>query len=173
MTMRKTIRYSFVILLLAVAGYYFFPEPALDTTKPIDRIVVTKSKRELVVYSNGEALKTYTIALGREPEGAKRVEGDKKTPEGVYTINDKNPHSGYFLNLGISYPNQNDIDHARSINQEPGGQIKIHGMRNGFGAVGKFHRWFDWTLGCIAVSNSEMQELYDNVPIGTPIEIRK
>ena len=96
-----------------------------------------------------------------------------KTPEGIYYINDRNPNSICYLNLGISYPNEFDIKNARENNKSPGGDIKIHGLPNGYGFIGKFHRWKDWTWGCIAVTNREMKELYDNVPIGTEIEILK
>lgn len=126
----------------------------------------------MTVYVNGAPLKTYYIALGREPVGKKRFEGDKKTPEGVYYINDKNPHSAYHLNLSISYPNKEDIAYAKKHNRSPGSLIKIHGLKNGLGFIGKFHRIRDWTLGCIAVTNNEIEELYRYIPIGAQIEIR-
>ena len=159
-----------LVVLFLVACYYFWPTPPLDTTKKIDRILVCKSKHTLTVFSKGEALKTYTIAIGKG-KGKKEFEGDKKTPEGIYTINDKNPKSGYYLNLGVSYPNAQDIAHAKKFNKSAGSLIKIHGLKNGKGYIGKFHRITDWTLGCIAVTNKEMKELYDHVPIGTVIEI--
>ena len=89
----------------------------------------------------------------------------------IYYINDKNPKSGYHLNLGVSYPNKYDRIYAKKIHKKPGGLIKIHGLRNRLGFIGKFHRFFDWTLGCIALTNEEVEELYTNVPIGTKIEI--
>ncbi len=154
-------------------GFYFWPENKLDTTKPIDKILIIKHERKLEVYSNGQKLKTYKIALGKEATGAKEFKGDKKTPEGFYIINDKNPTSDFHLNLGISNPNKSDLRHAEKFNQSAGGLIKIHGLRNGAGLIGKFHQFFDWTVGCIAVTNSEIEELYKNVPIGTEIEIKK
>ena len=166
----------FIILLLTIsvlASYYFCPAQKLDTSKPIDKIVVLKSKRILQVYSNNELLKEYKISLGRKPIGAKHFEGDDKTPEGKYIINDKNPHSGYHLNLGISYPAKADILFAKSKGKQPGGLIKIHGLKNGLGFIGKFHRGFDWTHGCIALTNKEIEELYQNVKIGTVIELRE
>jgi murein L,D-transpeptidase YafK len=122
-------------------------------------------------YASGTLIKSYTISLGANPVGHKKIEGDKRTPEGEYIINDKNPNSGYHKNLGISYPNKKDIEDANRRNEQPGGDIKIHGLRNGLGFVGKFQRITDWTLGCIALTNDEVEELYDNVPIGTPITI--
>ncbi|UKJ08530.1 L,D-transpeptidase family protein [Solitalea lacus] len=106
------------------------------------------------------------------PVGDKQVEGDKKTPEGLYTINDKNSNSGYYKNLGISYPNQQDIVEAKKLGKSPGGEVKIHGLKNGMGFIHKFQRWVDWTMGCVAVTNEEMEELYSHTPIGTTIEIR-
>lgn len=159
------------ILVLALTIYYIFPGKKLDTTKRIDKILVIKHKRELHVFSNGELLKTYKISLGQSPKGKKEYQGDMKTPEGTYYINDRNPNSICYLNLGISYPNELDIKNAREINKSPGGDIKIHGLPNGYGFIGKFHRLKDWTWGCIAVTNREMKELYDYVPIGTEIEI--
>jgi len=97
--------------------------------------------------------------LGRNPVGHKEFEGDKKTPEGIYTINDKNPNSGYYKNLGVSYPNAQDIENAKKLGKPAGGDIKIHGIRNYCGIIGKFQRWADWTYGCIAPTNREMEEI--------------
>jgi len=170
--MRKLgIIFSGIVSVLVT--YYFFPGKPLDENKIIDKILVLKSKRQLQVFNKGKLIKTYKISLGREPVGAKQFEGDDKTPEGQYIINDKNPNSGYHLNLGISYPSASDIQFAKSKGKSPGGLIKIHGLKNGRGFIGKFHRFFDWTHGCIAVTNKEIEELYHNVEIGTIIEIRK
>lgn len=165
----KHILFVFIVLLIT---YLLWPEPKLDSNKKVTHIEVLKSERILNLYSGDELLKSYSVSLGRQPVGKKEFEGDLKTPEGLYYINDKNPNSSYYLNLGLSYPNQQDKEFAEHLDKSPGGQIKIHGMRNGFGFVGKLHRLFDWTLGCIAVTNSEMKELYDNVPIGTKIEVK-
>jgi len=162
-------------VFLTLAGlmvYYFHSENKLSSSVQIDDIVVYKSKRQLLVYSNGQLLKTYKISLGRQPVGAKEFEGDKKTPEGIYFINDKSLNSRYHKNLGISYPDKNDIQNANRFGKSAGGDIKIHGLRNKMGFVGKFHRWFDWTLGCIAVTNEEIDELYGAIKVGTRIEIK-
>lgn len=116
-------------------------------------------------------MKSYKIALGKNPVGDKQFEGDDKTPEGLYYINDKNPNSGYHKNLGVSYPNASDSVEAKSFNKPVGGDIKIHGIRNYMGIIGKFHNLRDWTRGCIAVTDEEIDELYEHVPIGTPIQI--
>ena len=138
----------------------------------VNKIVVEKSKRRLSLYSGETLLKTYPISLGKYPLGHKAFEGDQRTPEGKYVIHDKNPHSGYYKNLGISYPNKQDITHAKEIGKAPGGHIKIHGLKNGWGWIGKIHLLKDWTAGCIALTNEEVEELYQAVPIGTPIEIK-
>ena len=169
--MKKIIKIISVLLIIFTL-YYFFPNDKLPKEIKIDSIVVHKSKREMNVYSQGKLVKIYPIALGRQPKGAKEYEGDRKTPEGLYYINDKNANSGWFKNLGISYPNSKDIKRAKELGKPTGGDIKIHGLKNGNGFIGKFHRWFDWTLGCIAVTNEEMEELYNAVIIGCTIEIK-
>lgn len=133
-------------------------------------MLVDKSDRTLTLYRHGAELKTYTgLQLGGAPEGHKQFEGDEKTPEGRYTIDTRNPASAYHLSLRISYPNDADIKYAGEFNLAPGGDIFIHGQPNAlpFGRVPG-----DWTDGCIAVSNAEIEELWRAVPDGTPIEIR-
>ena len=168
---KTLIKYLLIVLLISVLIYYFYPGKKLDNSTEIDKIVVLKSKRKLLVYSNGEVLKGYRISLGKQPKGKKQFEGDMKTPEGIYTIDSKNPQSGYYLNLGVSYPNEEDIAYAKSKGKSPGGLIKIHGIKNGLGFIGKFHRLIDWTHGCIALTNREVKELFEHVQIGTVIEI--
>lgn len=158
---------------LALSLYLQWPNDPLPTNRYIDRIVVEKSKRLMHIYSKDDLLKTYHISLGFNPIDDKKFEGDGRTPEGTYLINSKNPESVCFLNLGISYPDENDIAEARNIGKNPGGDIKIHGIKNGYGINGKLHLLKDWTNGCIAITNSEIKELYLNVPIGCTIEIRK
>ena len=126
----------------------------------------------MLAYSNGQLVKTYEISLGREPIGDKEFEGDQKTPEGIYFIDVKNANSGYHKNLGISYPDKCDVEMAKRLGKQPGGDVKIHGLGNRTGFIGKFHRWFDWTLGCIAVTDVEIDELYSAVKIGAQIEIK-
>jgi murein L,D-transpeptidase YafK len=172
MTKSKIIWLTISLIFLGLTVYYFYPEDKIPANTQIDKLVVYKSKRQLLAYSNGQLVKTYKISLGRQPIGDKEFEGDKKTPEGMYTIYDKNPHSIAHKNLGISYPNENDILHAKDMKKSPGGAIKIHGLYNGTGLLGKFHRLYDWTNGCIAVTDEEIDELYNAVKIGTEIEIK-
>lgn len=124
-----------------------------------------------MVYSGTILLKTYKIALGKNPIGHKQFEGDFKTPEGNYKIDGKNAKSSFHKNLGISYPDENDLENAKSLGKPAGGDIKIHGLRNGKGYISKFHRWQDWTAGCIAVTDDEIDELYEAVKTGATIEI--
>lgn len=146
--------------------------PPLAIGSQIDKIIVRKSKREMDVFYQGEFLKTYPISLGKNPIGHKEFEGDMKTPEGIYTINDRNPNSGYHKNLGISYPNEADIAHAKAHGKSAGGAIKIHGIKNGLGdIIGEKHLLKDWTHGCIAVTDREMDELFGAVVDGAVIEI--
>ena len=159
-------------LLLALVVYYVYPEPKLPANAVVDRLVVYKSERKMEAYSNGILLKSYTISLGGNPKGAKVYEGDRKTPEGIYTINDKNPNSGYHKNLGISYPNNENRARAKELGRPVGGAVKIHGLRNGIGFIGKLQRWYDWTNGCIALTNQEVDELYRSVKVGAEIVIK-
>ncbi|AWH83718.1 hypothetical protein HYN59_00680 [Flavobacterium album] len=168
---RKKMLWIFLIIPVAIAAYYFFPEKKLPAGKTIDRLVVHKAAHKMEARSGSELLKTYIISLGKDPVGHKQFEGDCKTPEGTYTINARNPKSAYYKNLGISYPNATDKAYAEKQGKSPGGDVKIHGLRNDRGYIGKFHRWKDWTAGCIAVTNEEMEELYKAVKQDAVIEI--
>jgi murein L,D-transpeptidase YafK len=149
----------------------FITQKKLQQGLEIDRIEVWKSKRRMHVFSNDQLLKTYLISLGKNPIGAKHFEGDNKTPEGVYKIDDRNPKSRFHKNLGISYPNTKNIAFAIGSGKSPGGDIKIHGLRNGYGYIGKFHLLRNWTAGCIAVTNREIDELYAAVANNAEISI--
>lgn len=135
-----------------------------------DRILVDKSDRTLVLYKEGKAIARYAnIRFGDQPIGHKRFEGDERTPEGTYTIDRRNPNSIAHLSLGISYPNAADRAYAEARGQSPGGDIFIHGQMNGWGDV---TLPYDWTDGCIALSDAEMNELWQLVPIGATITIQ-
>jgi murein L,D-transpeptidase YafK len=137
-----------------------------------DCILVEKSSRRLTLLRNGNALKTYRVALGHAPIGAKEYEGDQRTPEGIYSIDFHKPDSDYHLALHVSYPEQRDVDRAAAQGLSAGSDIMIHGLPNGRGWIGRFHRRSDWTAGCMAVANFEIEEIYRAVPDGTPIELR-
>ena len=139
--------------------------------EPADKVLIEKQARRLTLISKSEVIKTYNIALGGNPVGPKEREGDNKTPEGIYFIDSRNGNSGYHLSLHISYPNELDKMRARERGVYPGGDIMIHGIKNGFSPVGASHAERDWTQGCIAVTNQEMEEIYKLVPNGTLVEI--
>lgn len=174
----KIILLIFILILVLITAGYFMEqkkEYKIDESLKgrVNLILVEKSKRQLSIYHDDELLKTYKISLGKNPVGHKQFEGDGKIPEGVYFIDGKNPKSRYFLNLGISYPNEEDKEYAAKHNKSAGGDIKIHGLPNGFNmAKPLFDIYGDWTEGCIAVSNENMAELYEIIDIGTKIEIK-
>lgn len=126
----------------------------------------------MTLLSGSKVLKTYKVALGSVPVGPKRVEGDHKTPEGNYVIDEKNAYSQFHLSLHISYPSAADQERARRLGQPPGGAIMIHGLPKPFAYLGPLHRQTDWTDGCIAVTNTEIEEIWKLVPVGTMVEIR-
>ena len=144
-------------------------EPALPMA---DRVLVQKGERKLQLLRNGEVLRTYKIALGLRPEGHKEYEGDFRTPEGQYKLSRRNPNSEYFLSIQIDYPNDRDVKRARRLGQRPGGAIMIHGQPNVPRKPRDYYSNVDWTEGCIAVSNSDMVEIWLMTPPDTPIEIR-
>jgi murein L,D-transpeptidase YafK len=141
---------------------------------PAGRIEVYKSMNQMSVYDyDGNLVKTYRIALGGNPIGPKQCEGDMKTPEGLYMIETRNPNSKYHLSLKISYPNQQDVQQAKVMGLPPGGDIFIHGVPNESNLIDSYLYRFkpEWTQGCIAVSNNDIEELWSSVGDGTPIEI--
>lgn len=133
----------------------------------VTSVVVNKGQRRLYLLNNEEILKSYDFDLGFTPNGHKQFEGDGKTPEGTYLIDRRNPRSKYHLSVGISYPNSRDIANAIAAGRRPGGEIFIHGQPNRQKAKGR-----DWTAGCIAVKNDEIEEIYAMVKDGTLITLR-
>lgn len=164
---------ALAIGLLALYQYRLPPAPPLPLpplTGQIDRILVEKSARRLTVYRDGAALRIYRIALGSSPVGDKVRQGDGKTPEGLFRINRRNAASAFHLSLGLDYPQRDDVIRARAGGYAPGGDIFIHGQPNSFAGLPTLRR--DWTAGCIAVSDAEIEELWRIAPIGTVVEIR-
>ena len=141
-------------------------------TEPADKVLIEKKERRMTLLSKGEVIKTYKIALGKNPVGPKVRQGDNKTPEGAYIIDSRNGDSDYHLSLHISYPNEKDKLRAKELGVSSGGNIMIHGIKNGLSWVGASHAEIDWTNGCIAVTDGEMEEIYKLVPNGTIVEIR-
>ena len=138
----------------------------------VDRVLVEKSERRLTLLHDGVAVKTYRVALGREPVGDKERQGDGRTPEGTYTIDRRNAASQYHRSLHIDYPDAAHRARARKLGVSPGGDIFIHGLPNGFAWTGAAQHYADWTAGCIAVDNDEIDEIWKLVRDGTPVEIR-
>ena len=134
--------------------------------------MVMKKDRTLTLLSQGKVLKTYKVALGGEPVGPKVRQGDHETPEGVYILDHRNAHSHFYHSIHISYPNVQDRARARKLGVSPGGDIYVHGLPNGYDWLGSSHRLKDWTDGCIAVTNQEMDEIWRTVADGTVIEIK-
>jgi len=139
---------------------------------PADKILIEKKARRLTLISRGEVLKTYKIALGGNPDGPKERQGDNKTPEGIYIIDSRNKDSQFHLSLHISYPNESDRKRAKELGVSPGGDIMIHGIKNDLSWVGDSHTEVDWTKGCIAVTDEEIEEIDKLAPNGTIVEIR-
>jgi len=138
----------------------------------VDHVIAYKHERRLVLLSRGKELKSYRIALGGEPNGAKTRQGDHRTPEGSYVLDSRNANSHFYKAFHISYPNSKDISAARKLGVSPGGDIMLHGLPKEYAFVGKAHTLHDWTDGCIAVSNEEIDEIWKLVRVGTPIEIK-
>ncbi len=157
-----------LILIIAL----FFSNLSFAYDVEIDYVLVKKSAEKMYLYSNGLIVKIYTVSFGANPQGHKVQEGDERTPEGKYILDYKIEESSYYKSIHISYPNKKDIEAARKAGVNPGGQIMIHGQKNGFGWFSWVMQKFNWTDGCIAVTNQEMEEIWQLVDIGTPIEIR-
>jgi murein L,D-transpeptidase YafK len=165
---RKAASAILITLLVVAVG----SEAQTEQKIAADRIVVVKSKRTMTLERNGKPLKTFKVALGTQPIGAKQQQGDHKTPEGSYFVDSKNPQSQFYKALHLSYPNPEDKARARKLGVSPGGDVEIHGLGKQYGWVGARHRLSDWTDGCIAVTNEEIEEIFQLVPTGTRVEIR-
>src|SRR3984957_8854838 len=167
--MRTTVLTAGAVCFLCVAG---IAAPAAAPAPHADRVLVLKNERTLQLLRRGKVVKTYKVALGGDPVGPKTRQGDHKTPEGVYVLDFRNAHSQFYKSIHISYPNEHDRAEARRHGVSPGGDVFVHGLPNGYAAVGAAHRLKDWTDGCVAVTDEEIDEIWRTVPDGTPIEIR-
>lgn len=158
---------------LAGGGAYLYLKPAAVPALGLraDAVRVHKSARRMELLRDGAVIRRYRISLGSEPRGHKQQEGDGRTPEGRYVIDWRNPGSRFHRSLHISYPDARDRRAARARGVSPGGDIMIHGLPNGWGWAWPFFRLWDWTDGCIAVTDAEMDEVWHAVKDGTPIEI--
>jgi len=147
------------------------PQPALGTLPLVDRVVVHKAERRLLLMHGGNIVRSYHVALGLSPIGQKERSGDFRTPEGTYRLERRNARSDYFLSIKVSYPNESDLKRARSRHWDTGGSIMIHGLPNYLRHEPEFYLSHDWTDGCIAVSNADMTEIWMLTPDDVPIDI--
>lgn len=157
---------------IACAACFSLEAQQATTAEKADSVLILKKDHLLELSSGGKAIRSYKVALGQGGLARKDREGDGRTPEGHYVIDQKNAASHYRLSLHISYPNDDDRRRAAKLGVRPGGDIMIHGLPNGKGWVGPSHRLYDWTLGCVAVTDGEIEEIWKMVPVGTPVEIR-
>jgi murein L,D-transpeptidase YafK len=165
------------LVVLAVLGVVLWLGPTLAASNPaavgkVNKVMLLKSERRLLLLRGETVLKSYRVALGRNPRGGKTRRGDGRTPEGHYQLDWRNPKSRFYRSIHVSYPNAADREHARARGVLPGGDIMIHGLPNGLEAIGTAHSNWNWTEGCIAVTNAEMDEIWAVVDDGTAIEIR-
>ena len=166
----KKIKCLLTCVLFAIAG--FIPVVVHSDDEPIaDKVLINKTERKMYLLHKGKRYRTYSIGLGDAPKGHKQQQGDEKTPEGNYVIDYRNPKSSYHLSLHINYPNAADKKRARQRGVDPGGDIFIHGLPNGMGKLAASFSGEDWTDGCIAVNNTQIEEIWRLVKNGTPIEI--
>ncbi|WP_244499659.1 L,D-transpeptidase family protein [Tardiphaga robiniae] len=178
--MRRPVIIAGAVVLLGFAAYTGWEFLQLGRTVPplasaevrATSIVVDKQTRRITLLRNGEALKSYEMSLGGNPVGHKQQEGDSRTPEGNYAVDSKNPRSRFHLAMHLSYPNASDLDGARRRGVSAGGDIMIHGLPNGLGWLSDWHLRRDWTDGCIAVTNAEIEEIWAMVDIGTGVQIK-
>jgi murein L,D-transpeptidase YafK len=172
----RIIYFALVLALTCPLAVDFFKlfrtVPAMaEASQRADFILVEKFQRKLTLYKNQIAIQSYQVALGSQPVGSKQKEGDGRTPEGDYTIDFKHPKSRFHFALRLSYPSKAEQGLAASNGYSAGSDIMIHGIRNGFGFIGSQHRRFDWTDGCIAVTNEEIEDIWHYVDLGTTIRI--
>jgi len=147
------------------------PQPTLNTLPLVDRVVVRKGERRMLLMHSGNIVRSYHVALGLNPVGQKERSGDFRTPEGTYRLERRNARSDYFLSIKVSYPNEMDLQRARSRHWDTGGSIMIHGLPNSLKHAPEYYQAHDWTDGCIAVSNADMTEIWMLTPDDVPIDI--
>lgn len=148
--------------------FLFFINSALGK---VDLVKVDKSVSRMYLLEGGKVIKEYHVVFGANPKGHKQQEGDERTPEGRYILDYKKENSSFYRAMHVSYPNKADVENAKKLGVSPGGFIMVHGQRNWLGWLASIMQNFNWTNGCIALTNSEMDEFMDLVAVGTPIEI--
>jgi murein L,D-transpeptidase YafK len=172
MKLRTKLLVGVAAIVVALFIWANLANPPLGENVRVDKILVEKSQRRLILLREGKVLKVYHVALGGAPVGPKEREGDGRTPEGLYHIDSRKSDSAFHRALHVSYPDERDVKAARKHGYNPGGAIMIHGLPNGLGWLGGLHRLVDWTAGCIALTDREIEELWRAAPNGTAVEIR-
>ncbi|MGH8447399.1 MAG: L,D-transpeptidase family protein [Solimonas sp.] len=157
------------LLFWLIAG--IAADPTTDAAPPVDLVRVVKSQHKLYLLSAGTVVASFDIALGGQPLGHKQQEGDGRTPEGRYVLDYKKADSGYYRAIHISYPDAADVARAQALGVPPGGAVMIHGQKNGFGWASRLTQRFDWTNGCVALRDEDMEIVWTRVAAGTPIEL--
>ncbi|MFC1579896.1 murein L,D-transpeptidase family protein [Thermodesulfobacteriota bacterium] len=158
-------RIALFIFILLIPSY-------ADCIEKTDLVLVIKSESKLYLKKNGKTLKKYRVVFGAQPKGHKVKRGDERTPEGRYILDYKKKESAFYKSIHISYPNAQDRRCAKKAGVDPGGLIMIHGQKNGLGWLSIVAQFFNWTDGCIALSDEDMDEIWEAVDVGTPIEIK-
>jgi murein L,D-transpeptidase YafK len=143
-----------------------------EGTQKADAVLVIKSEKRLYLMNKGSQFASLRVTFGAQPVGHKQKQGDERTPEGYYVLDYKNPSSRFYKSIHISYPNLRDRTNAQHLGVNPGGDIMIHGQTNGWEWASPIMQFFSWTDGCIALSNKDMDRVWEAVDPGTPIEIR-
>ena len=159
--------------LIALISTLIISVTSFANDREVDLVLIDKSEQKMYLLSEGKQIKKYHVVFGSNPKGHKLQEGDERTPEGKYVLDYKKADSSFYKAIHISYPNEEDKAKAKKMSVSPGGLIMIHGQKNGFGWLSWLMQMFNWTNGCIAVTNSEMDEIWQLVKVGTPIEIRQ
>jgi len=163
----KVVHKVLLILLLLI-----LQTPVGVSAQKADSVLVIKSEKRLYLIHESERFASFPVTFGAEPVGHKQMQGDERTPEGHYTLTYKNPNSKFYKSIHISYPNAKDREKARMLGVDPGGDIMIHGLKNGWEWAESLATFFSWTNGCIALSNKDMDRVWEAVDPGTPIEIK-
>jgi murein L,D-transpeptidase YafK len=145
--------------------------PTVVSAQKADLVVVRKSESRLYLEKDGKPFAIFRASFGSEPRGHKQQEGDERTPEGRYVLDSKNAKSAFYRSIHISYPNAQDVASAKTRGVKPGGQIMIHGQKNGLSWLSPVAQWFNWTDGCVGLSNKDMDAVWSAVDVGTPIQI--
>jgi lipoprotein-anchoring transpeptidase ErfK/SrfK len=169
----KKVFIAILVITVSVVGYYFFPESKIPENKSVDKILIFKNDHKMEVYSGDELLKTYSISHVKKVEG-QDPEDDRSVPVGNYFVFDKEAKSKYRKSIGFDIGEVNpevEIETGKKRKKKTG--FRIHGMKRGYGFIGKFHRWTDWTKGGIAVTDEEIDDLFSNVEIGLPVLVQE